>query len=173
MRSAAALGVALLAACQPSARQPQAPARQPQAPARQPQAPAQVVFVCEHGAAKSVVATAYFNKLAGERGLDVHAIARGADPQDQPSVSAVQGLRSDGLAPGGDLPRPLSADELKRSTRVVAFDCGQPTMRALRGLGACWDDVPATGDDYARARDLIRAHVVAMIEELIAQRASR
>lgn len=25
-----------------------------------------VVFVCEHGAAKSVIATAYFNKLAAE-----------------------------------------------------------------------------------------------------------
>ena len=28
-----------------------------------------VMFVCEHGAAKSVIATAYFNKLAAERGL--------------------------------------------------------------------------------------------------------
>lgn len=30
-----------------------------------------VMFVCEHGAAKSVIATAYFNKLAAERGLPV------------------------------------------------------------------------------------------------------
>jgi hypothetical protein len=27
-----------------------------------------VVLVCEHGAAKSVIATVYFNKLAAERG---------------------------------------------------------------------------------------------------------
>jgi hypothetical protein len=27
-----------------------------------------IVFVCEHGAAKSLVATAYFNKIAAERG---------------------------------------------------------------------------------------------------------
>lgn len=26
-----------------------------------------IVFVCEHGAAKSVIAAAYFNKLAAER----------------------------------------------------------------------------------------------------------
>ena len=43
-------------------------------------------------------------------------------------------------------------------------------MKVLRGMGACWDDVPATGDDYARARDVIRAHVVVMIEELLAHR---
>jgi hypothetical protein len=28
-----------------------------------------IVFVCEHGAAKSLIATAYFNKLAAERRL--------------------------------------------------------------------------------------------------------
>ena len=36
-----------------------------------------VIFVCEHGAAKSVVATAYFNKLASERGLPYRASFRG------------------------------------------------------------------------------------------------
>ena len=164
-RVAASLGIVWLTACHPSVPQPgPRPAQQPGRP------PAQVMFVCEHGAAKSVVATAYFNKLAGERGLDVRAIARGADPQDQPSVSAAQGLRADGFLPSGDLPRPIGADELRRSARVVAFDCGHPTMKALRGMAACWDDVPATGDDYARARDVIRAHVAAMIEELLARR---
>lgn len=139
-------------------------------PVQPPQAPIQVVFVCEHGAAKSVVAAAYFNKLAGERGLDARAIARGADPQDRPSVSAVQGLRADGFAPGGELPRSISVDELRRSARIVAFDCAQPAMKVLRGMGACWDDVPATGEDYARARDVIRSRVESTVAELIAHR---
>jgi len=39
------------------------------------------VFICEHGAAKSVIAAAYFNKLAAERHLNFHAIARGLTPQ--------------------------------------------------------------------------------------------
>src|SRR3954466_12315897 len=33
-----------------------------------------VVFVCEHGAAKSVIATTYFNKIAAERGLKARAL---------------------------------------------------------------------------------------------------
>jgi protein-tyrosine-phosphatase len=37
---------------------------------------ATVVFVCEHGAAKSVIATTYFNKIAAERGLRAHASVR-------------------------------------------------------------------------------------------------
>lgn len=131
--------------------------------------PAEVVFVCEHGAAKSVVAAQYFNKLAAERGLGVRAIARGADPQADLSVSAVKGLKEDGLPPNPGAPRPLTASDLRSSARVVAFDCEEPAMKALRGMDACWDDVPATGDDYARARDRIRAHVEAMVEQMIAQ----
>lgn len=131
-----------------------------------------VVFVCEHGAAKSVVASAYFNKLAAERGLAVRAIARGADPQASPSVSAVKGLRSDGIAPAPGAPRLVTAAELRGAARVVAFDCEQTVMKALRGMDACWDDVPTVGDDYAAARDRIRAHVAEMVEQLGAQPAS-
>ncbi len=39
-----------------------------------------VVFVCEHGSAKSVIAAAFFDKLARERGLTLRAVARGTQP---------------------------------------------------------------------------------------------
>jgi len=129
----------------------------------------EIVFVCEHGAAKSVIASQYFNKLAAERGLAMRSIARGADPQADLSVSAVKGLKEDGLPPTQGAPRPLTASDVRGSARVVAFDCEQPAMKALRGMDACWDDVPATGEDYARARDRIRAHVEAMVEQMSAQ----
>lgn len=134
-----------------------------------PPAAAEVVFVCEHGAGKSVVASQYFNKLAAERGLAIRSIARGADPQAELSVSAVKGLQKDGLPALAGAPRPLTASEVRGSARVVAFDCEQPAMKALRGMDACWDDVPATGEDYVGARDRIRAHVEAMVEQMVAQ----
>jgi arsenate reductase len=136
----------------------------------EPEPPAaSVVFVCEHGAAKSVVASEYFNKLAAERGLAVRAIARGADPQANLSVSALKGLKADGMSPAVDAPRPLTASELRSSARVVAFDCEQPMMKPLKGMDACWDDVPTVSDDYPGARDRIRSHVAEMVEQLIAQ----
>ena len=67
------------------------------APAAQTALQPAVVFVCEHGAAKSVIATAYFNKLARERGLPYRATFRGTDPQAELSVSALKGLREDGI----------------------------------------------------------------------------
>src|SRR5258706_15162140 len=56
-----------------------------------------VVFV-EHGAAKSVIAAAYFNKLASERHLPFHAIAGGTAPQSNISPAAINGLNADGVA---------------------------------------------------------------------------
>jgi len=125
-----------------------------------------VVFVCEHGAAKSVVASAYFNKLAAERGLAIRSIARGADPQAELSVAAVKGLTTDGLPPEPVGPRPLSAADVRSSASVVAFDCEQPAMKALRGMDVCWNDVPAVAEDYARARDRIRTRVEALIAQI-------
>ena len=110
----------------------------------------QVVFVCEHGAPKSVVAAAYFNKLAAERGLRARAIARGAAPQESLAKSAVRGLGGDGIAAGLEAPRALHRGRP---------DCDQAAMKGLLGMGACWGDVPATGEDYAHARDVIRAHL--------------
>jgi len=128
--------------------------------------PREVVFICEHGAAKSVIASEYFNKLAAERGLAVRAVARGAAPQDKLSVAAVGGLRSDGIAPQLAAPRPVAAADLRGATQIVAFDCKTPAMTAFQGMDACWDDVPTVGDDYGRARDAIRAHVAAMLDQL-------
>lgn len=52
---------------------------------------ASIVFVCEHGAAKSVIAATLFNKLAVERGLRERAIYRGANPQADLSSATLKG----------------------------------------------------------------------------------
>ena len=130
----------------------------------------QVVFVCEHGAAKSVVAAAFFNKLTAERGLRARAIARGATPQENLAKSAVKGLRADGITTDLEAPRPFTADDVRRSSSVVTFDCDQASMKGLLGLGACWGDVPATSEDYGRARDSIRAHLEVLIDQLARSR---
>ena len=51
--------------------------------------PKQVVFVCEHG--RSVIAAAWFNKLAAEKQLPYRAVARGVTRQDGLSKPAVAG----------------------------------------------------------------------------------
>jgi hypothetical protein len=119
--------------------------------------------VCEHGAAKSVIAAAYFNKLAAEGRLPFRAVARGVTPQPEPSAATVAGLRSDGIAFQADRPRALTEGDVRDAVRVVAF-CPLPPF--ARKPGTVVYDVPAPGDNYAASRDAIVRYVKALIGEL-------
>src|SRR5262245_56811540 len=67
-----------------------------------------VIFVCELGAAKSILSAAIFNKLARERGLNLRAIARGTNPDPEISHKVAAGLKADELAPSEPAPKKIS-----------------------------------------------------------------
>jgi protein-tyrosine-phosphatase len=130
--------------------------------------PRRVLFVCLHGAAKSVVAAAHFRRQAAARGLALGAVAAGVEPDPKMAPAAVKGLAEDGLSPAPDRPRPVTLYDLNTAARVVSFGCdvtaraGQPVDR--------WDDVPAVSDSYAAARDRIVGRVERLVAELAGQR---
>ena len=128
--------------------------------------PARVLFVCPHGAAKSVVAAAHLRRLAAARGLDLEAVAAGTEPDAELSPAAVKGLAAEGLAARPARPRPVTLHDLGAATRVVSFGCAVDTgaVPAER-----WDDVPAVGEGYGPARD----RIVARVERLVAELAAR
>src|SRR4030095_6581234 len=101
-----------------------------------------VVFVCEHGAAKSVVATAYFNKLAAERGLPFRATFRGTTPQDDLSVRAVEGLKADGVAIPSGKPAAIAGRDGGGAAHLLAIGCTLPENARRSGKAADWSDVP-------------------------------
>jgi arsenate reductase len=121
-----------------------------------------VVFVCEHGSAKSIVAAAYFDKLAAERGLSLHAIARGTHPDEQIAPAAAHGLAADGLAAGGR-PTRLVKSDTTQAIRIVAF-CDLPADLADRPVEH-WQ-VPAVSEDYRAARDAIVKNVSQLLDDL-------
>jgi len=122
-----------------------------------------VVFVCEHGAAKSVIAAAYFNKLAAERHLNFHAVARGLTPQPELSTSVVAGLEKDNVPFAKEQPRRLTPEETRTAVRVVAF-CPVPKGLAEGRLQSF--DVPAPNEGYGISRDAILAAVKTLLDEL-------
>jgi len=124
-----------------------------------------VVFVCEHGSAKSVVAARQLARLAAGRGLRIQAVARGVRPDERIADAARAGLRSDGLDAGDEAPRALSSDDLRGAAVVVSF--GQD-VSALAGPTPVerWDDAPAVSEDYARARDYIVGHERALLDAM-------
>lgn len=124
-----------------------------------------VVFVCEHGAAKSLIATAYFNTLAAERGLAARATFRGVEPQDALSVSAVAGLKADGVAIPEGHPMAIGAADVAAASHIFAIGCTLPARATQSGKARSWDDVPDT-QGYGPMRDAIVRHVRLLLDEL-------
>jgi hypothetical protein len=124
-----------------------------------------IVFVCLHGAAKSVVAAEHFKRLAADRGLAVDVRARGTEPDPELTPAAVAGLRADGFDVGAARPRLVTPGDLAGAWRVVEFGCD---LTALAPAGAAierWGDVPAVSEGYAAARDAMTARLHRLLAE--------
>ena len=122
-----------------------------------------VIFVCEHGAAKSVIATAYFNKLAAERSLPFRATFRGTTPQDDLSVRVVAALKADGVAVPSGKPAAISDRDVAEATHIFAIGCTLPDKAQRSGKAADWSDVPED-QGYGPMRDAIVRHVTQLLD---------
>lgn len=130
-------------------------------------APPRVLFVCLHGAAKSVIGAAHFRRVATARGLALDTVAAGTEPDRQLAPEAVKGLADDGLTAAPSRPRPVTLYDLASATRIVSFGCD---IAPTSGQRVDQWDVPAVSDGYAAARDRIVANVERLVSELAAGR---
>ncbi len=125
-----------------------------------------IVFVCEHGAAKSIIAASYFNKIAEERGLPQRAIARGTNPDEQFAPVVVAGLKKDGLkAPVGKPTKVLEAD-VRAADRVVTLGCALPQAIGASAQASDWSEIASPSKGYDVARDDIVRHVTELVNQL-------
>jgi arsenate reductase len=130
----------------------------------------EILMVCEHGNVKSLMAASYFNELASARHLPFHAIARGTAPNSStvpPPI--IEGLRSDGFDVAGFHPAAVSAAEVAAAKRVILINT---ELAANLAVGSRppekWADVPAASVDYGAAREALKAHVRALLDQLAA-----
>lgn len=113
-----------------------------------------ILFVCEHGAAKSVIAAAHFNRLAEGVGLQIKALARGTKPDLEISEQTMRGLSKDGLSPTEPSPQKLSMEDSQAAQCLVSF-CELPGEYAQGASVEQWDGIPVVSENYERARDAI------------------
>jgi len=125
-----------------------------------------VVFMCPHGAAKSVLASAYFQKLAKERGLNIRVVTAGTDPDAQVSPAVASHLAGAGYALPISKPQKIDAAEFESADVVISLGCDLTGLPAARGMLVRWDEVPGPGENFAASDAAIRARVVALIDEL-------
>jgi protein-tyrosine-phosphatase len=121
-----------------------------------------VLFVCQHGAAKSVVGAAHFRRIAAARGLAMDAVAAGTEPDAELGPRAVKGLAADGLTAAPARPRPVTLYDLEAATHVVSFGCEVAPRHARVEQ---WD-VPNVSDGYDAARDQIVGRVERLVDAL-------
>ena len=116
----------------------------------------EILFVCQHGGAKSVIAASYFNAA----GLPVTATAAAAeDPYDAVPAPAVDLLARDGFDVSGFKPRQIDERDLERAQRIIAIGCD------VEGAER-WDDVPMVSEDPEGSAAAIRRHVDELVKEL-------
>jgi protein-tyrosine-phosphatase len=135
----------------------------------------QILFVCERGNVKSLMAASYFNQLAAQRGLPWRAVSRGIAPD---STTAPKRIAAALLAEGVDVSefRPVKVDatDAAEAVRIVMIGTDLPArlggdeQRIER-----WNDVPPATTSYDAARSSLKAHIADLLERLSLQSAGR
>lgn len=124
-----------------------------------------ILFLCQHGGAKSVIAASYFNQLAAERGLPfVASSAAAEDPYDAVPGPVADYLDREGFDVRALTPHQVAPGEIETAARVVTIGCDLP------GTHERWDDVPAASEDLEGSVAAIRRHVEALAEDLDGER---
>jgi arsenate reductase (thioredoxin) len=117
-----------------------------------------VLFVCLHASAKSLIAAEYFNRRAAAEGVAFRAISAGTDPDPSVPPHVVAGMRGDGYDVSARTPLRLTRELASPARIAVSFE---PDLAEYLPSGCIVErwSVPAVSDDYAIARDAIKARV--------------
>ena len=124
-----------------------------------------IIFVCEHGAAKSIIAAAFFNQMAEQNGLNFRAAARATNPDAELSEPTVQGLFRDGLLQTESTPKKLTLSDIESAVQIVSF-CELPGEYKEMTFVEQWDDIPAVSEDYDKARTEIVRRIHPLIDRI-------
>jgi arsenate reductase (thioredoxin) len=136
----------------------------------QPARPSQVVFVCQHGVVKSLIATEWFNRLAKERNLTVRAVSRGVEPGEAVPAAVKEGLKQDGFDVGSFKPKELTKADFAGAIEVVALGVESPLFGDAPVAVERWKDIPPATTQYAASRDVMRQRIEALLKKLSAQK---
>ncbi len=132
-----------------------------------------ILFVCEHGSAKSIIAAAQFNDLAARNGLPYRAISRGVHPDKEVPPYIVSGLAAEGLNIRGWQPRRFSEDDALKAERIITLGCALPTSKAFAADKFQDWNIPSPSENYQNASRAIAERIAFLVKQLIGKQAPR
>lgn len=122
-----------------------------------------VVFLCPHGAAKSVIAAAYCQQLADQWGVSLHVTSAGTEPDAEVAPAVVALLRAEGIDIADQQPRRVTVEELATASRIISLGCDLGDLAHTGMEIERWDDIPSPSQNLLGARDRIRDHVEQLV----------
>jgi len=126
----------------------------------------EILFVCTHGAARSPIAAAYFNKIAKEQNLKYYGVFRGTEPDKILTEGTRAGLTKDDFDVDSWTPEKVSLQDMKKAYKIITFDCALPSNHTFQLDEEQWNGTPSISKDYANARNIIKTKVEELIQTL-------
>ena len=90
-----------------------------------------ILFLCPHGAAKSVLAAAYLQQQATKLNLPLSAQFAGTDPSAQISPAVIDALRLDGMDWSARIPHLVTQAELDQANHIISLGCSPDEIGVL------------------------------------------
>jgi arsenate reductase len=125
-----------------------------------------VLFVCRHGAAKSVLAAAELERMAESVGIDIEARARGVEPAGETATAVLALLPDRASALRAQRPRRVSEDDIRASSLTITFNLDESELPTTAARTIAWDEVPAISEHPAEAREAIDRRIVDLLESM-------
>jgi arsenate reductase (thioredoxin) len=125
-----------------------------------------IIFVCEHGAAKSVIAASYFNAMAKERNLDYVAECRGTFPDSVVSQGAKDGLTKDKMFDPNTKPKKLLVSDTANVERIILFTTLPPELNSANIKTENWSTIQNVDAEYEKRRNAIVKKINELLDSL-------
>lgn len=123
-----------------------------------------ILFLCPHSAAKSVLAAAYGQQLAKARGLQLQTDFAGTHPDETVAAKVAAFLKEQG-AKIPHAPKKVTRSDILWATRIISLGCDLDDLPLQGEKVERWDDVPPVSENLEKAWLEIQKKV----ETLVAQ----
>ncbi|HEY5808132.1 MAG TPA: hypothetical protein VIT67_09210 [Povalibacter sp.] len=126
---------------------------------------ATVLFVCEHGSVKSLMAATFFDQAAQRRGISIQGVSRGMTPDEHVPTRIIDDLKLDGVDVAAFKPTRVDQSDARAAIRVIAIGV-DPSALAVAGKSVeAWTDIPDSSN-YPAARAALIRHIETLLDEL-------
>ncbi|NJK45142.1 MAG: hypothetical protein HC933_13415 [Pleurocapsa sp. SU_196_0] len=125
-----------------------------------------VLFLCPHNAAKSVIAAAYCERLARAAHLEVTVLQAGTEPDEMIMPAVKDVLENDRFGIAQHQPRLVTQADIVGADLVVTMGCDLEALGVSVEKRRDWSRVPPASADVMACRRVILTQVLALLSEL-------